>query len=269
MATVAAPGRLALSLLAVMALVVPLTPGQADAAGSGRPGKDVCTGGLVKTGVYPDLLVAGSCAAAPGAMIRVLGNLTLGVDAAFADSSGRLEVDGDLDMPSDSSLVFGGADFRLLILGSLHVSTGLGPHRPAVHQDVTAASNRLLIVTPHPDYWVADIQEISIVSDSLGTGGGTARPDASGGLQTIEVTGVRVGRSVVIKDDDVRTVDISADYIGRDLVVDGDDTHRADLSGDRVGGSIDCSGDDPAPTDGNSADPDHARDGLHGQCHDL
>jgi hypothetical protein len=172
-------------------------------------------------------------------------------------------------MPSDSSLVLGGADFRLLILGSLHVGTGVGSHRPGVHQDIAAPIDRILIVTPHPDYWVAEIQEISVVSDSPGADGDTARPDASGGLQAIELTGVRVARSVVIKDDDVRTVDISADYIGRDLVVDGDDTHGADLSGDRVGGSIDCSGDNPAPADGSSADPDHARDGLHGQCRDL
>jgi hypothetical protein len=258
---------MALPLLLVTGLAAVLS-NPAAAGQARRSDQQVCLGGRVRTGVYRQLLVAGACDA-HGATIRVLGNLTVGGNAAFTDTSGHLEVDGNIIVAPDSSLDLScshaGADcLHLLVHGSLTTSRGPWPHPPGIRPKSTQYTLR--VVNNSGRFEDFSVYQVDV---DLAVAGDGFEADASGGFQSVTLTGLQVARNIVVEGAD-GLVAIAGDNVGGNVVLDDNHTlgrRSYDVADDRINGSLSCSSDVPPPYDG--GEPDHARDGLHGECRRL
>ena len=82
-------------------------PAAAAGAPASRHDRTVCSGGIVQSGVYPTLLIAGSCTISGYGLIRVLADLTVAPDATLTDPGGHLEVDGNLNVGSGAAVSVG------------------------------------------------------------------------------------------------------------------------------------------------------------------
>jgi hypothetical protein len=261
-------------------------PGAAASASASHRDHTVCSGGIVQPGVYPTLLIVGSCTISESGLIRVLADLTVAPDARLTDPDGQLEVDGNLDVGGAATLTVGS---RTLPGGCDPAYSHPCPLRPqnAPHDDAGAS------FTVHGSMESIDSTNIRVINDSPASEnfevyqnapdlGGSVKggqehhdggpPGASGGFQSAYVlVGVRIGGTVDVQGQDDAAIDISDDSIGHNLIVSDDEANAGDaplLAGDHIGNSLDCNHDQPPPTD-DSGGIDHARDGAHGECRHL
>jgi hypothetical protein len=270
----------------VPVLLVLALAASGPAAAASRPDRTVCSGGVVQSGVYPTLLIAGSCTISGYGLIRVLADLTVAPGATLTDPGGRLEVDGDLNVGSGATVSVGcrhsgsrhrcrpgqGAAARLTVHGALQITNNGLPEPSGMAPDPTGISLTVVNNTASPPQF-AVFQNAEDVAHQAGP----SRADASGGFQAVAITGITVGGSVIVKGQDDTAIDVSDDSIGLNLIVsdDDDDTGPGNpgsgpvLAGDIIGDSLDCSHDEPPPTDNSADGPDHARGGAHGQCRHL
>jgi hypothetical protein len=259
-------------------------PAAAAGAAASRHGRTVCSGGIVQSGVYPTLLIAGSCIISDDGLIRVLADLTVAPGAVLTDPGGHVDVGGNLNVGSGATVSVGcrhsdpyrcqpgrGAAPRLTVHGGLRIADNGLPEPSVMAPDPTGISLTLINNSALPPQF-AVFQNAEDVGDS----DGPARADASGGFQAVAISGIWVGGSVIVKGQDDTAIDVSDDTIGRNLIVsDDEDTGPggADegpvLAGDLIGDSLDCSHDEPPPSDNPAGEPDRARDGAHGQCRHL
>lgn len=260
-------------------------PAAAASAAALRHDRTVCSGGIVQSGVYPTLLIAGSCTISGYGLIRVLADLTVAPDATLTDPGGHLEVDGNLNVGSGATVSVGcrhsgsyhrcqpgqGTAPRLTVHGGLRIADNGLPEPSGMAPDPTSTSLTVVNNTASPPQF-AVFQD----AEDVGQRAGPGRADASGGFQAVAITGITVGGSVIVKGQDDTAIDVSDDSIGRNLIVsDDDDTGPGNagsgpvLAGDLIGHTLDCSHDEPPPTDNSADGPDHARGGAHGQCRHL
>lgn len=258
-------------------------PDAAAGAAAPRHDRTVCSGGIVQSGVYPTLLIAGSCTISGYGLIRVLADLTVAPDATLTDPGGHLEVDGNLNVGSGATVSVGcrhsgpyhrcqpGTAPRLAVRGGLRIADNGLPEPSGMAPDPTGISLTVVNNTASPP-------QFAVFQDAEDVGGrtGPGRADASGGFQAVAITGITVRGTVMVKGQEDTAIDVSEDSIGRNLIVsDDDDTRPGDagsgpvLAGDLIGDSLDCSHDEPPPTDNSAGGPDHARGGAHGQCRHL
>jgi hypothetical protein len=255
-------------------------PAAAAGAATARHDRTVCSGGIVQSGVYPTLLIAGSCTISGYGLIRVLADLTVAPDATLTDPGGHLEVDGNLNVGSGATVSVGcrhsgprhrcqpgqGTAPRLTVRGGLRIADNGLPEPSGMAPDPTSTSLTVINNTASPP-------DFAVYQDAEDAGqrAGPGRADASGGFQAVAITGITVSGSVIVTGQHDTAIDVSDDSIGRNLIVsDDDDTGPGPvLAGDLIGHSLDCRHDEPPPTDDSAAGPDHARGGAHGQCRQL
>jgi hypothetical protein len=288
------------SALSFLALAAGPALAATAAPSSIRPARQVCTGGVVPSGVYTVLRIVGACSESAFGQIRVLGNVIISGGASLTDDYGRLDIGGNVTVGEGGALTIGcqphtaacppdpdhaagpatAAAPRVAIAGAVH-----GHDIRLILVNQSGDDNDIVVFQPPPQ---AGADQERGISDTAAPGSGNnamsrgrnalipscaaADTSADSGRQVL-IQGVQIGGPVVVKGLDCDRIDISDDKIADDLVVDGDRTtgtgssrFAPDLSGDRVGGSIDCTHDRPAPSD--DGDPDHAHRGLHGECRD-
>ena len=211
-------------------------PAAAAGAAASRHDGTVCSGGIVQSGVYPTLLIAGSCTISGYGLIRVLADLTVAPDATLTDPGGHLDVDGNLNVGSGATVSAGcrhsgprhrcppgqGRAPQLTVHGGLRIAGNGLPEPSGMAPDPTTIS--LTVVNNSgspPDFAVFQNAE------DEGQRAGPGRADASGGFQAVAITGITVGGSVIVTGRDDTAIDVSGDRIGRNLIVsDDDDTGR-------------------------------------------
>jgi len=253
-----------------MVLAFSLAPGAAPSAKAAatRYERTVCSGGVIAPGVYPTLLIAGSCTTAAFGLIRVLGDLTIGPAATFTEYQGRVEVGGNVNVGWD---------------GTFNVGAMPWPDRARRAQAGSPADSSLTVdgdlMTLSIDYHVrvtnnsAQFQDLCVYQkpvDLAPWAGSDARVNGTGGYRSVVITGVTFTGTVMVEYQHDTAIDLSHDRVGGNMIViddRGTSQDRPDLSDDSVGGALDCSQDSPPPTDDTGAD--HAAEGLHGQCRQL